>query len=200
MAGHRTGRVQTGGVSTGPYEPSSLAEAAANGGMLLLSSFALVEPGEGGVVDLDLDRHVPAAWVVGRDTGGAWWSSRVALEQDPLGGWMATGEDTSSWDGWSTLACSPRPLEEWPAWGVVLALAHTGGAGVPGLGYLSVCGLAVGTVAAVQFGWPGKSRRRIVETATGGFLLSVPVPPGGMPSDVPVLRLVDGRGGTIARL
>lgn len=199
MAGNRTGRVQTGGVSTGPYDPAMLAEAAANGELLLLSSFALVQPGEGGVVDLDLDLRLAAAWVVGRDDQDEWWSSRVGLEQAPTGAWVATDVTSSTWEGWAAVAAN-RPALEWPGHGAALAVERLGGEGLVGDGYEAVCGVVSRAVAAVELGWKGRKRRRIVETPTGGFLVSVPVPVVGAPPTPATLRLVDGRGNTVARL
>jgi hypothetical protein len=170
------------------------AESVANGQGWLLDEFASIARGSGGVVDIDFARHGANAWVVGVDESGAWWEGRVELDRDASRRWVSGATSTTTWAGWHELT-AVRPARAWPEWGPILGLGFETGIGsMSTRRFLSVHGVAALEVAAIEFGHAGRTRRRPIDTPTGGFIVTVPV--AGIEA-LPVLRVIYSDGSTV---
>jgi hypothetical protein len=151
----------------------------------------------GAPVALDVDYYATnkaIVWLVGIEDDGSCRTSRVHVECDD-GEWAPGESSWGTWDGWADVACD-RPEDFWPEWGPILALGIEEGFGVPGAGYCAVRGIAAAGIVGIEFGPPGHTRQRGVDSPTGAFVIAIPRP---LIHATPILKATV-RGGSIIDL
>jgi hypothetical protein len=149
-----------------------------NGHGSLLASFGSLIGGSIAVVDVDFSRHGANAWLVGMDSAGLCWQSRVELNRGPDGRWVSGASSDSTWQGWA------EPGDRGPIQGLGM---ESGGGSPPNRRFTAVHGVAASDVVAVEVALGDWRRRRPVDSPTGGFIVTIP---GWLADGTPTVRAI----------